>query len=519
MAGLAAALAAAHGASATAPQTLSPPPRTFDVEAYDIDGNKLLEEIEVERAVYPFLGPGRTGADIDHARDALEKAYHDKGYQSVVVEIPAQSVSDNIVRLHVIEAPVGRLRVTGSRYHSLDVIRKEASAFQEGQVPNINEAQKELDELNRRPDRRVSPVLTAGTVPGTVDVNLKVDDNLPLHASLEFTNDHSPDTDPLRLTATTHYDNLWQAGHSVSFTYSVAPQDVSQSEIFAGSYLAPFANTPWSLLVYGYDSNSNVASLGGTTVLGKGYAIGTRGVLQLPAKGDLAQSVSFGLDFKNFIQDVTFGGATTPVPIEYWPINAVYTLQRDGRGSSTKATLGFTAGLPLGSNTATFDHARANAKPTFVHLNLDVTQTESLGGGVEAALRVSAQVANEPLVSNEQFAIGGLASVRGYLQSEEVGDDGFTGSLEVRSPIIAPKFAPFLDSLRFYIFSDGGTVTILDPAPGVEQYFALASAGVGMRFGFFKHLTGDVLVANPFITGMATHANQPRATFSLKTDF
>src|SRR5271165_6735986 len=62
------------------------PARTFDVEAYDIDGAKLLPTVEVEAAVYPFLGPGRTAQDIDNARAALEKAYRDHGYQSVVVE-------------------------------------------------------------------------------------------------------------------------------------------------------------------------------------------------------------------------------------------------------------------------------------------------------------------------------------------------------------------------------------------------------------------------------------------------
>jgi len=87
----------------------------FDVEAYDVDGAKLLKQEEIETAVYPFLGPGRTRDDVEHARAALEKAYHDRGYQSVVVEVPAQSVSEAVIRLHVVEAPIGRLRVMGSR--------------------------------------------------------------------------------------------------------------------------------------------------------------------------------------------------------------------------------------------------------------------------------------------------------------------------------------------------------------------------------------------------------------------
>jgi hypothetical protein len=63
-------------------------PVAIDIEAFDVDGNTLLKPIEVEAAVYPFMGPGRIPADVDKARAALEPAYHAKGYQSVVVEIP-----------------------------------------------------------------------------------------------------------------------------------------------------------------------------------------------------------------------------------------------------------------------------------------------------------------------------------------------------------------------------------------------------------------------------------------------
>src|SRR5579859_90703 len=329
-------LAAAPPQASAAPAT--PPARTFDVEAYDVDGAKLLPTVEVETAVYPFLGPGRTAQDIDRARAALEKAYRDRGYQSVVVELPAQTVADNIVRLHVIEAPVGRLRVTGSRYYSPDAIRREASAFQEGQVPDIAQAQKQITELNRLPDRRVTPLLRAGVVPGTVDVDLKVSDTLPLHASVELSDDHNQFTTPLRTSATIHYDNLWQLGHSATFTYSVAPENRADSEVFAGSYLALIVNSPFSLLAFGYRSNSNVATLGGTSVLGKGYAIGFRAIDQWPRIGDFAQTLSFGFDFKHFDENISLSNSSSADAVEYWPFDLTYNIQRDGSKTTTKVS-------------------------------------------------------------------------------------------------------------------------------------------------------------------------------------
>jgi len=517
---------AASGASAQAPRATA---ASFDVEAYDVDGAKLLKQVDVETAVYPFLGPGRTREDIDHAREALEKAYRDRGYQSVVVELPPQSVSDNIVRLHVIEAPIGRLRVTGSRYYSPEVILHQASAFKEGEVPNINEAQRQLTAINSLPDRRVTPLLRAGEAPGTVDVDLKVSDSLPLHASVELNNDHNADTKPLRLLSTVHYDNLWQLGHSVSFTYAVAPQDRNNSEIYSGSYVAPLWGTPWSLMVFGYDSNSNVAALGGTTVLGKGYDIGVRGILKLPPLGDFYDSLTLGADYKDNAQKLneSTGGciATKPAPqrcptVQYTPVSLVYNLQREGPKFSTKVSVSLTASVRgVASNTATFESSRFDATPAFVHLNLDVTQTETLWRGFETSQHLAGQLSDQPLVPNEQFAAGGLTSVRGYLQSEAVGDDGFSGNLELRTPSLAPGLGGFVDDMRLYAFSDGGVLSVRDHLPDQAAFFSLASVGFGLRLQLFKYIKSDVLGALPLISGTTTHRDRPQVTFSLKSDF
>ena len=93
-----------------------------------VRGNTTLPTLEIEKAVYPFEGPGRTLADLNAARDALQKAYQDLGYQSVVVELPQQQVKNGVILLQVTEAKVGRLRVDGAKYNSPQNIRDGARA-------------------------------------------------------------------------------------------------------------------------------------------------------------------------------------------------------------------------------------------------------------------------------------------------------------------------------------------------------------------------------------------------------
>ncbi len=71
----------------------------FDIFEYKIEGNSLLNDLQIERAVMPFLGEGKTLLEVESARAGLERAYHDAGYLTVVVSIPEQNVDSGAVAL------------------------------------------------------------------------------------------------------------------------------------------------------------------------------------------------------------------------------------------------------------------------------------------------------------------------------------------------------------------------------------------------------------------------------------
>ena len=98
------------------------------IKQYRVVGTKVLPRGEVEGVVYPYLGPGRTAQDVEEARAALEKAYRDNGFQTVSVIVPLQHATNGVVVLQVIEQPVGRLRVKGSRYFDIAAIKKRSVA-------------------------------------------------------------------------------------------------------------------------------------------------------------------------------------------------------------------------------------------------------------------------------------------------------------------------------------------------------------------------------------------------------
>lgn len=515
------------------PAAAAAAPVRFDIDEFRVEGADSLPQIDVETAVYPYLGPGRSAADVEKARTALEKAYHDKGLQTVGVAVPQQDATRGFIVLKVTENRVGNVRVKGSRYFDLAKIKKGAPSLQEGALPDIKDVTQDLTGLNRWADRRVTPAFRAGVTPGTVDVDLNVDDTFPLHGSAELNNRQSPSTTPLRETYTAHYDNLWQRGDSFTVTYQDAPLNRKDAQVVSGSYLARTDYDWLNVLVYGLKSWSDVATVGGSDVVGPGAVIGGRAVIALPTAGELVQTVSLGVDYKNFEQTLSLAGDAFSSPVTYAPLVASYgaTWQGDGRLTQLNATM--TAGLRgIGSSLDEFDAKRFGATPSFFRVNGDVSHTQDIPGGAQFFAKMQGQVADQPLVSSEQLSLGGQDTVRGYLESEVLGDYGVVGTLELRSPSVASYFEQKLENplgepikfnvfneWRFYAFTDVGYAGIHDPLPDQQSEFDLASYGIGTQFKTINHFNGVFFIAMPLVNQQATLANHPRFSFRIWGEF
>jgi len=525
---LALAAAAAQAAAAAEPgaqpgaQPAASEPRRFDVNEYVVRGNTMLDEGDIEDAVAPFLGPSRTADDVEGARAALELRYQKRGYQSVVVELPEQRVAGGVVLLQVGETRVGRLRVVGAEHYSPAAVRDAVPSLAEGKVPDFNAAQKELTALNASPNRQVVPMVRPGSLPQTVDVELKVEDHRPLSGSVMLNNDHSVDTHALRASATIGHDNLWQMGHQASVTFFGAPQDLNEARVWSFSYLAPFAGTPYSVQATGYVSDSNVATTGGTSVLGKGKVFGIQGNYALPPAGDWSGSLGLGIDFKDMDEAVSLGGAASNVPLRYLPLTLSFNAYRFGERSQSSAALALTGGFNgfgVGSGWAEYGAKRYRASPDFIYLKGDGTHTQTLKGGVELYARGAFQVASGALVSGEQFAAGGATSVRGYYSAEATADDGLLASLEVRSPSYADWLWPGVDEWRVYGFFDAATLKLRDPLPEQRRSYTLLGVGFGSSIRLFRNVTGKLDVGWPLRDAQRTEAGSPTVNFNLRTTF
>ncbi len=283
----------------------------------------------------------------------------------------------------------------------------------------------------------------------------------------------------------------------------------------------------------------------------------------LPPFKSLRSTVSGGLDFKtysqanyqtniftfieytkgpnqNLIERVSHDYLATPATdqnLNYLPLALNYNASlRDFLGPASLG-LGLSANLWYSSSTA---YTAATNPPADLHglnsLQGITGSTESTGNWVilrpsfsqsfelytnwTSTCRADGQFASEPLISSEQFGIGGVNSVRGYHEGEVFGDTGWHVSFEQQTPahLVGMIHGNQPLTLRGSVYMDYATAYLIDPQgrPGRTQ---LWGTGFGVAAAAGSHWQARFLFSLPLIGTSLTTADEPYFNFMLTSQF
>ena len=492
----------------------------FQLNELRVLGNTVLSEKKIGQVLTPFLGPSKTIQDVEADRLALEDEYHGQGYGTVFVDIPEQTIGDDgVVRLKVTESRLQKTSITGTRYFSNRQIRAAIPQSNENVVPNLTQLQAQINAVNAvTSDRAVVPVLKAGTKPGTVALGLNVQDELPLHGSLEVNNQYTADTQHLRSLLGVSYDNAFGRQDSFSVNYQTSPQDTKEVGVYVASYMAHIkeGSNADRLLMNFINSSSQVATIGDINVAGKGKTYSLQWLHTLENTGSATSSFNLGIDYKNSAQSVKLSATDElNTPLSYTTLQAGYSWVKRSEARTLSVDSSIAIGVPsLGASRTEFADKCYGCKPNFSVLRSQANLVYSLPLKLTGVWSVAGQYSVEPLISNEQKLIGGVHSVRGYLEAEELGDIGINTSLELRA-----NSRKLFKSSEFstYLFLDAGYVSFQEPLPGQERSTGLQSIGLGLEIKAFQYLTGTLVVANPLVSANKTKRGDKRVEFVLRS--
>jgi hemolysin activation/secretion protein/AraC-like DNA-binding protein len=230
-----------------------------------------------------------------------------------------------------------------------------------------------------------------------------------------------------------------------------------------------------------------------------------------------------------------------PQQVDYFPVNLGFSGARPDAYGSTMvnaqanynlATAGSLQQLAYSAAAGKAVHTNAAAGTSstnllnqagnnYVTVQAGATREQRLYKDWTALIHADGQWASCPLFSNEQFAMGGPAGVRGYDTGEAYGDTGWRVSFEPRTPMVniglVDGTVPFW--VRGSVFIDYGETYLLQKVPGTRDTQKFCGYGSSLTANIGSHMDGRLTVAIPVISTAYIRANDVQVYFGVGAQF
>lgn len=479
------------GITTASAQTKTEPtgPR-FDIASYKVTGATLLPAARIESLLQPFTGRQRDFGSVQGALRALERAYAEAGYSAVQVVLPEQELRDGSVRIDVTELKLGKLTVEGNRFFGEENIRRTLPALTEGTAPNVDAVARNLRTANESPSKSTAVLLKEGSTPGTVDAVARVSDQKAWRAALTLDTTGTPSTGTLRSAVAMQHANIFDRDQVLSGQFITSPQYPSKVTIVGLGYHIPLYRLGDSIdLAYVYsDVNSGQVStsIGSLGISGGGNFTTFRYNLNLPRRGNWDNRFIFSAEWKEYSNDVRQpGAANSLIPdAEVHPLSVGFSGRRRTEADDLSFFLSAVRNIPGGTNggTEAFNRpgARPGGSPNYTIYRYGASYLKLLPRDWQFRVSANGQHTTDMLIAGEQFGIGGMDSVRGFLEREIANDRGLRSGVELYTPDTGVGIEQGFRS-RGVVFIDHGYVSRVRPLQGEVRSETIYSYGVGLR--------------------------------------
>jgi hemolysin activation/secretion protein len=477
------------------------------LKSVEIEAATLLPGGVLQAQADSYTGREITGSDILTLTSALTAMYRNAGYMLTLVVIPPQSLADGTLTLRVIEGYIDRVNVQAGVGISPHVAARLAEIGEEIRASRPLQA----SVLERY-------LLIAGDFPGIELRSVLAPSRTPAAADLT-------------LIAKVKSFEGFAALDNYGSTY-LGPGQLSVGVI--GNQLLG-VNDQWrvigvstgnSEMAYGQLSYSQVVSTEGLKFSAVASRARTRpGDILEPfdvrgSADTFSLSVSYPLlrsRNESLIARATYDRSDVHTDILGTRVieDRIRALRLglswrllDRLDGQNNLEIDFSQGLG-GTDESDLLKSRAGAKGVFNKLVFDYERTQFFTPNLSLALGVGGQWTNTPLLSSEQYTLGGRRFGRAYEPAELVGERALAFRIEPR--YAAAINSPGFRSYQVFGFYDIGKVWRLgSPTPGVPSSQSQASAGLGIRLFMQKNIAASLEAAFPLTKSIASDAGNPR---------
>jgi Hemolysin activation/secretion protein len=475
-------------------QRLSRQLRVF-VRRIKLTGNTVFSEQTLAPLIKPYEGRELTSEDLQVLRSQLTRYYIDHGYINSGAVIPDQQVKDGVIELRIFEGRLTDIGVSGNDWLRESYISKRLALEAEAPL-NLSELQERIQILQQnRLIERINAELGPGAQVGESMLKVQIKERRPYAAGASFNNYRSPSVGELRGEVWAAHYNLSGFGDSLSARYGLT----GGLDEVAAAYTVP---------LNAYD-----------TGLGLSYERSDSEVIEEPfdALGITSKAQTYGILLSHLFYRTPQKHLTGTLTFE----------RRHSETTLLSEPFSFSPGVRNGKSDVTvlrFGQEWVDRGPDQVIAARSIFSVgiDALGATInpsplpdgrfftwlgqfqwirrlwdtdnQVLFRSDLQLAAQPLLPLEKFAVGGAYSVRGYRENQLVRDNGWFTSLEFRIPVVRLPL-PWLSVLptdgivQIAPFYDLGLSYNTDsPTPDPK---VIHSLGLGLRWDPNRNIHGE----------------------------
>lgn len=496
--------------------------KLFVLQSIILDKGSVYEDIDLAPLYQEFIGQQASFVDLNTIARRITVKYRKDGYMFSRAVLPPQKIKDGVVHLEAIEGRVTEVTIIGEYNDRFDLIGRMAAKIKSEGPSNTAELERYLLLIDDLPGIKARSVLQASDTPGGGELIITIEQD-DVEGSLGIDNRGSRFLGRYRATAVFAYNSLFKIHDRTTVRGIITAFNGETNELrFADITHEQQVGTNGTrlkghLAVTSTEPGGSIANLN---------IEGNSQLLELEALYPLVRSRQFNINllgrFSHLNTESDLGGIEVSED-HVRHIRAGGTVDFvDSFAGINQFDFSITQGLDVfGATNDGIGRTRANGEHTFTKANLTATRVQDLKGKWSAYLSVNGQYAWDPLLSSEEFTVGGSDYGRAYDSGEIIGDHGLSGVIEMRYN--ASFKHDYIDSHQFYGFYDVGTVWQKGNVVGESKKESLASAGVGFRFNLKPDVSGYVELNAPLTREInsesGSQGDNPRVFFSLTKRF
>jgi hemolysin activation/secretion protein len=538
---LAAATAPAEMMPATQPTTDAATRPTVVVRTFRFEGNTRFSDAELARVVARYTNRPITVEDLEDARLALTRRYVEKGYINSGAILPDQAVENGVVTFRIVEGKLSEIRLTGNQRLRPGYVTRRLEKSAEP-VLNLVTLRDRLELLRQDPNlRSIQAELRPGLAPGEGVLDVKVNEAQPFQLGVVYSNRRPPSVGSTAIDIVGSVRNPTGFGDLLAFSYDVAngPLDdleLAGAEDFSVDYTVPISyndttlsfsfqrtdsvvvETPFENLAIGSDSDSFALTVRHPLYRRPVAEPATQNHRARPAVEVAVfasaalrdnQTTLLGEPFE-FAPGTDDGRSRVAVlrlgqelitrgPARALSVRSTFSIGLDVLGATSNGEGPLGRDLPDGQFLSWLGQVQYVQRLEFGNLDLGRLGTLPLSRS-QLVLRGAGQLSSSPLLAIEQFAVGGIDTVRGYRENRLVRDQGFAASAEMRLPLISNAAGE--DVLAVLPFFDIGYARDRERGDDGET---LSSLGLGVVFTPERRVSLQVYYGYPMTNQGDSH--------------